>query len=148
MKIIAYNEEQNYGIEDNNKLVYSLVVDNQFYYRKHKHRGTLQTSILPSQWIVASEFESDLQDYINDNNLLDINSVLENWHSEHQDKQFQIILTEKQAVQLILVKPEFGFLNETTITENSYVYIYVNYIEDEDMILLESQNIIINQNEN
>ena len=72
----------------------------------------------------------------------------ETWHSKHQDKQFQIILTEKQAVQLILVKPEFGFLNQSTITENSYVYIYVNYIEDEDMILLESQNIIINQNKN
>jgi len=54
MRIITYNEEQNYGVENNTNLVYTLVVDDKFYYRRHQHRGTLQTSILPSQWLAST----------------------------------------------------------------------------------------------
>ena len=70
MKIIAYNEEQNYGIEDNNNIVYSAIVCEKYYYHRHKHRGTLQTSLRQHQFLVASQIESDIYNYISDNNLI------------------------------------------------------------------------------
>jgi len=79
---------------------------------------------------------------------IDIKEVVTVWHTQHQDKLFQIILTEKQAVQLILLKPDFAGLVENAVYENNYVYIYVNYIEDTDRMMLENNNIIINENGN
>jgi len=95
--------------------------------------------------IKDSVTEQYITDYVD---IVEVIPESPEWHTQHSDKLFQIILTEKQAVQLILLKPDFAGLVDNAVYENNYVYIYVNYIEDTDRMMLETNNIIINENGN
>ncbi len=76
----------------------------------------------------------------------DIVSILPDNHTWHnENKTIQIILTEKQAIELVLLKPDYALLNKQTVHENGCVYIYVNEIISEDREQLKKINAIINE---
>lgn len=146
MRIINYNETQSYGVENNTQEVHSLIVDANFYYRQHKHRGTLQTSILPTQWIVCSENIQDIIDYISINSLKDINSISDIWHDD--TATIQLIQTFEDSLQMLEDFPEIGMYrkqnNLIPIKENGYIYFYLNHLLDEHKTILENYNTQIN----
>jgi hypothetical protein len=54
------------------KEVYTLVCDNQFWYVKHKHRGTAQIGVRDNCICLTFDSEVEREQYIEDNGLNEI----------------------------------------------------------------------------
>jgi hypothetical protein len=140
IKIYTYETLENaYGVWSNEK-VYSLIVDDKYYYSKHQHRGILQTSLKTNQLMVASLVEADLADYISQNNLKDIKTAYEVWHEE--DMTIQIIFTAEKQAEFILDHKDFlekiQMAELPVVIENGFVYVYANFILEDDIEKLEN----------
>lgn len=74
--------------------------------------------------------------------------IIHPWHDITCSKQ--IILSYEQNLSLLSQYPEFGVYIKTndinTVIENNYVYIYVNYILEDHLAILNGFGAIINDN--
>ena len=57
------------------KEVYTLVCDNQYWYVKHKHRGTAQIGVRDNCICLTFESEQEREQYIEDNELTEIINI-------------------------------------------------------------------------
>ena len=130
------------------KEVYLLVYDNDFWYSNIKYRGHCSIGS-PNQNVNAIAFEDaiDLQNFISTNNLVKYEYTPtwdENWH---EDTEKRIILTLEDNAILLQNVPELAvYMKEEELTsyiEGNYIYVYVNWIEEEHLPILQNFNAII-----
>jgi len=80
IKIITYKETQEgtaIGITDYTETVFSAVVDTEYWYRKMKHKGMLQTNLKDNQFVIVSDNAYVIDNYITENNLIEFVPVVE-----------------------------------------------------------------------
>lgn len=80
IKIITYKEIQEgtaIGIADYTETVFSAVVDTEYWYRKMKHKGMLQTNLKDNQFVIVSDNAYVIDNYITENNLIEFVPVVE-----------------------------------------------------------------------
>jgi len=142
IQIINYEQLQNgYGVWCPNQ-VHCLIVDDKYFYHRYKHVGWLQTSIKPTQLIIASEVEADLDNYIIENNLKDIKQAYDVWHEP--ELTIQLIFRLEKQVDFLLDNPDFlqkiimAELPTHKEVESGLVFIYANFLLPEDKIKLEN----------
>ena len=62
------NTENGFDVTTENE-VFTLVCDNQYWYVKHKHRGTCQIGVRDNCIVITFDTEQQREEYVEINNL-------------------------------------------------------------------------------